>query len=299
MMRRVMTRLPAARVVSRARLYSSSSSSSSSTSPETAESASHIVVQHKEGGMASVVLSNPPVNTISKSVADEFIATLRELEDDVTVRGFVLGSAVPGVFSAGIHLPEMLMGSDGSTDGLANYWTSMQEMWLALYTTRLATVAAIPGHCIAGGCMLAWACDHRVMVEGKGTIGLNETKFGLVPPLWLSRMLVDLVGPRMAERMATRGEMISAEEACRLGVVDSVVQLSRLADEAQAQLAELLSVNDTARGSTKQMLRADAAEALRKHQDEDLDWFVTLVSTPEVQSAIATYLESLSNKKSS
>ena len=74
------------------------------------------------------------------------------------VRGCVLGSSVPGIFSGGLHLPEFLIGSDGSIDRLAEYWTAVQEMWLALYTTPLATVAAIPGHCIAGGVMLSLAC---------------------------------------------------------------------------------------------------------------------------------------------
>ena len=135
------------------------------------------------------------------------------------------------------------------------------------------------------------------MVEGKGIVGLNETAFGLAPPLWLSKMLIDLAGRRKAEHMIMHGQLISAAEAHECGLVDSLVPLSRLADESQARLAELLNIPDKARGMAKQGLRFEAAEALRSKQSEDLDWFVSLVSSPEVQTRIAKHLESLSSKK--
>ena len=61
-----------------------------------------------------------------------------------------------------------------------------QEMWLALYLTPLATVAAISGHAPAGGCMLAMACDARVMVDGKYMIGVNEVQL----LLWAAAVVV-------------------------------------------------------------------------------------------------------------
>ena len=83
-------------------------------------------------------------------MAEEVIATLHALEEDPAARGVVLGSAVKGIFSAGLHLPDLLLDEDGSTSRLVRYWTSVQEMWLALYTTPLATAAAISGHSPAG-----------------------------------------------------------------------------------------------------------------------------------------------------
>jgi len=256
-----------------------------------------LVIQRQEPGIASVQLSAPPVNALSTPLLQEFIDALKELNDDPTVRGFVLGSAVPGIFSAGIHLPEMLVDSDGGVDNFVSFWTLMQETWLALYTTPLATVAAIPGHCPAGGCLLALACDARVMVDGKGTIGLNEAAFGLIPPPWLSRMLVDVAGQRKAEDMIMRGVLLPPSEALAAGIVDATVPLATLTDEANARLSALLAVPDTSRSLVKQQLRYEAAEKLRSAQSEDLDEVLQLVTQPAVQSSIRRYLESLSAKK--
>lgn len=236
-------------------------------------------------------------NTIDVVMADELIATMKQLEDDPQVRGIVLGSSVAGIFSAGLHLPSMIIGADGSTDDLATYWTRVQKMWLALYTTPLATVAAMPGHCIAGGCMLSLACDVRVLVDSsKCKMGLNETQFGLVAPPWLARMVVDVAGRRPAETLLQRGLLVPPEEALRLGLVDQTVPLSRVAEEARARLAELLAVPDGARASVKQQLRHEAADALREHMSEDLDAFVSLVEKPSVQQQLISHIDGLKNK---
>jgi hypothetical protein len=110
---------------------------------------SQLVVQRQDCGRASVQLHAPPVNALSTPLLRELLGTLRELDEDKSVRGLVLGSAVPGIFSAGIHLPELLVGPDGSVDKIAEFWTLLQETWLELYTSPLATVAAIAGHCEA------------------------------------------------------------------------------------------------------------------------------------------------------
>ena len=254
---------------------------------------SHLVVHKQEDGIASVQLSSPPVNALSTPLLEEMISTINALDDDPAVRGFVMGSAVSGIFSAGIHLPELLVDADGGVDSVVRFWTLFQEAWLALYTTPLATVAAIPGHCPAGGCLLALSCDARVMVEKKGSIGLNETAFGIVPPAWLSRMLISTVGQRRAEDMIMRGLLLPPAEALEIGLVDATVSLSRLTDEANARLAALLAVPDQARGLAKLQLRQEAAERLRSEQSEDLDAVLRLLTRPSVQSAIRNHLESL------
>lgn len=217
---------------------------------------------------------------------------------DPAVRGFILGSAVPGTFSAGLNLPELLVSADGSVDALAEYWTLVQELWLTLYTTPLATVAALPGHCIAAGCVLSLSCDGRVMVDGKGLTGLNETTFGLAPPPWLSRLFIDILGNRrLGEDMLMRGLLVNPDEALSLGLVDTTVPLYRLSEEAQSRLGALLAVPDAARSAVKLQLRSDAAEALRNAQSEDLDAFVSLASSDATQLAVSKHLEALASKK--
>ena len=145
------------------------------TEAEPEERPPTLIVKREGGGLATVSLKHKPVNSLTQAVCEELKAVTHELEADPEVRGVVFGSGVPGVFSAGMDLRSM---HNRSTDELAAFWKAVQEMWLALYMTPLATVAAISGHAPAGGCLIALACDYRVLVEGKYTIGLNEAQIG-------------------------------------------------------------------------------------------------------------------------
>ncbi|EOD33810.1 hypothetical protein EMIHUDRAFT_253022, partial [Emiliania huxleyi CCMP1516] len=108
------------------------------------------LIVSKADGVASVSLNHRPVNALTQGVCEELRQCLGELEADPQVRGLLLGSALPGLFSAGLDLHAF---HKPDPDALADYWTAVQELWLALWTSDLATVAAISGHCPAGGCM--------------------------------------------------------------------------------------------------------------------------------------------------
>ena len=276
------------------RRFSTEASTDASSTPKLLS-----VNKSTDGDYAYLTMSSPPVNAISSAMATEITQTNADHDSDSSVRGFVLGSSVPGIFSAGLQLDELLIGEDGDTGPLARYWTSVQEMWLALYTTRLATVAAIPGHCIAGGCILALACDVRVMVDGgKGRFGVNETTFGLVPPPWLTQMMVDAAGLKAAAPLVQRGLLLPAEEALAAGLVDQTASLSRLAEESSARLNELLAVPDHARAQVKHQLRHTLADTLQYDggRSDDLDLFMDLATSTDVQVQLKSYLKSLKKK---
>mmetsp|Transcript_17546 Transcript_17546/g.37102 ORF Transcript_17546/g.37102 Transcript_17546/m.37102 type:complete len:250 (+) Transcript_17546:624-1373(+) len=244
--------------------------------------------------MAAVQFSSPPVNALSLELCRELTSVIAELDADPAIDGILLGSAVPGIFSAGLDLRAF---HGASEDDLAEYWTAVQEMWLTLYTTRLATVAAVNGHAPAGGCMLALSCDERVMVDSaKYRIGLSETQVGIVAPPWLASLLVDVTGVRRAYRMLLLGELVDPQEALARGIVDEVAPLYQLYGAAERRLSTLLQVPSQARSATKQQFRRASADALRDRQSEDLDEFVNMVSRSDVQAFLGKYLESLKKK---
>jgi 3,2-trans-enoyl-CoA isomerase len=126
-------------------------------------------------------MQRPPVNSLSLEVLSSFAESLAEAESDPACRAVVLASASPTVFCAGLDITEM---HEPKPERLHQFWHTLQEVWIKLSTSRVATIAAIEGHSPAGGCMLAMSCDWRVMaladpINGKPlTIGLNETKLG-------------------------------------------------------------------------------------------------------------------------
>ncbi|KAF6271380.1 enoyl-CoA delta isomerase 1 [Rhinolophus ferrumequinum] len=91
-------------------------------------------------GVAVMKFKNPPVNSLSLELLTELVISLEKLENDKTVRGVVLTSDCPGIFSAGLDLTEMCGRNPAH---YAEYWKAVQEMWLRLYLSNLVLVAAI------------------------------------------------------------------------------------------------------------------------------------------------------------
>jgi enoyl-CoA hydratase/carnithine racemase len=159
---------------------------------------------------------------------------------------------------------------------------------------RARLAAQLPGHCLGGGCIPALACDGRVMTHDKAMqFGLNECASGLVPAPWIGEAFCDalVASRRQGEGMLMRGALSSPEAALELGLVDATVPLSRLSEEAQSRLRELLSVPNAARARAKSQMRSAAADALRETLSEDLDAFVSFVASEDTQAKIAALLD--------
>ena len=254
-----------------------------------------VVVEHHER-TAIVTLASPPINALTRPLVTQLTGAIRELEATEHIEGFVLRSGVRGVFTGGLHLPELLLADDGSNEAVAAFWHDFQELALALHGTPLATVAAISGACPAGGCLLALCCDERTMDrETAGSIGLNEAAFGLLPPYWLCELMIGCVGQRRAERMITRGQLLPPEDALNAGLVDELVPSAALHDVANARLLELLAI--PGRAIAKAQLRTPWQAELRARRDADRESVLAEVSRPAVQSAIVGYLEALRRKR--
>ena len=129
-------------------------------------------------------------------------------------------------------------------------------------------VAALNGHTIACGCMLATACDFRLMASGKGKISLNEITFGAPVFGGSAEMLRFCVGSRNAQSILYSGAMYSAEEAFELGLVDQVSSEDGLADDARKVAQELGEKDSSAFRSIKKLLRKPVAEEMVKHEKD-------------------------------
>jgi 3,2-trans-enoyl-CoA isomerase len=149
-----------------------------------------------------------------------------------------------------------------------------------LYTYLFAypkpVLAALNGHTVAGGCMIACACDMRIMVSGKARISLNEINFGssLFPGSVV--MLQYCVGNRNAELVGFTGAMFSAEEAKDLGLVDHVVSEDNLYSAVTGLADEWVKRYGPAYQSIKRLLRKDTAEEMKRKDDVYRDEIVDI-----------------------
>ncbi|GLH07942.1 SFRICE_002345 [Gryllus bimaculatus] len=245
-------------------------------------------------GIATVTLQRPPVNSLNLELLEQFISALQAVEDNKS-SGMILTSASPTVFSAGLDIMEMYK---PKPDRVKKFWTTLQDMWLKLYSSPYPTVAAINGHSPAGGCLLALSCEYRIMVGPKYSIGLNETQLGIVAPRWFQDSMKNVIPIRQAELALTTGRMFSTEEALKIGLVDALAKDKADAlSQAANFLLQMKKIPRVARGLTKQACRQDAIGWLEKNRDLDLQIFLTFVNQPAVQKGLELYLESLKKKQ--
>lgn len=241
-----------------------------------------------DGGIRELHLARPPVNALNPELCAALASAIDSAVGD-GVRGIAL-SGGPKVFSGGLDIPHLLSLPDRSA--LKSAWEQFFAVAVALAECPVPVVAAIAGHAPAGGCVLALCCDYRIMASGPYRIGLNETQVGLVAPEGIQRLLRRVVGPHRAERLLVAGELVDAELAHALGLVDELTDIDHVATRAVAWLHELLMLPQTAMLQTRAIARADLITALQPEHIR-LEHFLDAWQSPETQTALHALVERL------
>ncbi|XP_023122702.1 enoyl-CoA delta isomerase 1, mitochondrial [Amphiprion ocellaris] len=246
-------------------------------------------------GVAVMRMQNPPVNSLSLEFLTEICINVEKLEMDKSCRGLIITSDRPKVFSAGLDILEMY----GKTpERCAEFWKAVQEMWLKLYSSNMATIAAINGSSPAGGCLMSLTCDYRIMADNpRYTIGLNETLLGIVAPFWFKDTMVNTVGNRSTELALQLGLLYSPAEALKVGLVDQLVPEDQVLTTATKTMSKWLAIPDHARQITKSMMRKPTIDRLMSNRESDIKNFVGFITKGSVQKSLGMYLEMLKKRK--
>jgi enoyl-CoA hydratase/carnithine racemase len=210
--------------------------------------------------MIEIRMDGPGKNSLGTAMMTFLIERLRD-----AAGAPVLLTGAGDAFSAGLNLKEVA-GLDEA--GMLAFLRLLEDCMSAVYLYPGPTVAAVNGHAIAGGCVLALCCDHRVMTkEPRAKIGLNETALGLrFPPRVLA-----IVRARLSRRHETRvllgADLVGAEGALSLGLVDEIADDPVAA--ARARLQVLASHPAEAYALNKQDLRGAAPSDLCPDDQQD------------------------------
>jgi len=247
---------------------------------------------HDSNGAGQRVLelrfARPPVNALSPEMLEALRLRLAEaLTEDV---GAIVLSGSAGMFSAGLDVPRFLQ---LDREGVRAAWNSLFGLLADLAASPVPTVAAITGHCPAGGCVIALFCDRRVMARGNYRIGLNEVRVGLVVPPSIHAAFAFAIGEREAARLATTGELISGEEALGLGLVDELVEQEEVTSSAVDWTRSCLALPSAAVAGTRAVARRRLVEACQAQGDEALEAFVDGWFEEETQAALKALVASL------
>lgn len=246
-------------------------------------------------GYAILEMQRPPVNSLNLELLTDISSALEECEKN-KCQGLILTSKNDGIFSAGLDIFEMYK---PDPERLTKFWTTLQDTWIKLYGSSYPTVALINGHSPAGGCLLACSTEYRIMYRNF-TIGLNETKLGIVAPTWFIDSMKNVIGMRQSELALTAGYMFSTDEALKVGLIDEITESKEDGlNKAALFLKRFSKVSPLARAATKSLIRRDTIEKLIKTKEHDLKVFVNDVENPQIQKSLEVYLAALKKKQSS
>lgn len=190
----------------------------------------------------------------------ELLKALRQRLDDLPAdaRGLVL-TGTDAIFSAGIDLPRLLAEGESYVNPLI---ASLDALLDTLVRLPLPVIAAINGHAIAGGYVLACACDLRLMADGAGKVGLTELRVGVPFPPRVLGIVRGVVAERELREMVYRGRLYSPKEAVQRGMVDELVSADELLDKAIETARELAAVSPRAFELTKRQLMGSTLQDL-------------------------------------
>jgi enoyl-CoA hydratase/carnithine racemase len=191
----------------------------------------------REGRLLVIAIDHPPENRLTPSLLEELGAALEMLERDMDA---AVLTGTGAAFSYGFDL-EVIRSWRDEAEARRDLESGNRLL------TRLArfpkpVIAAINGHCFGGGLEIALACHFRLCAE-KSRLGLPELSIGLVPGLGGARRLAALAGRAKALELIALGDLIPAEEALRLGIVNRILPRSGFMDGVRAFARALLMID--------------------------------------------------------
>lgn len=234
--------------------------------------------------VAEIRMDRPPANALNRELVEQLLAGLETARMD-GARAIVL-TGRPGMFSGGLDVPELLALDRRHIEA---FWGLFFNLTRQLAASPVPVIAAVSGHAPAGGAVLALNCDWRIGVAGKFKIGLNEVQVGLPVPGTVLVALEQVVGPRLARRMATRGEMLSMDDAAAAGLLDELVAADQLLPTALARANELLALPPIAMNTTRLAAKARLIEALNSSGDvaAATGWWFSVETQAEMRKLVA------------
>jgi enoyl-CoA hydratase len=232
--------------------------------------------------IAVLTLAHGPVNALDL----ELLTALPDALAAVAGAPAVVLTGAGRCFSAGVDLKRIV---DGGASYVEQFLPALSAAFLAVFDHPKPVVAAVNGHALAGGCVLAAACDVRLM--SGGTIGLSELAAGVPFPTVPLEIMRYAAGPSV-NRLVLTAARLDAAEAHRIGLVDAVVTDDLLA-AAVSSASKLTATPPAVYARAKQQLHAAAHERIAARRDVDDPGVVAMWGDPGTQSHLRGFLDAL------
>ena len=246
----------------------------------------------KTGEVVVLLLDKARGNAIDEPLVQELLDETRALATDSSVRGVLFGSAHPKLFCPGLDLVTLI---EYDRPAMERFMLLFAEMVWALYEMPKPMVAAVNGHAVAGGCILALTADHRVLRQG-AQIGLNEVKVGVPLPWTVIELLRASVPPSAFAPVALLGRNFSGEAALNAGLAHEIAPAEDFEATCQARLEEYVEKDAMALAVTKAFAHAGVVASIREHEQARLGEWLDGWFSPSTQTRIRSIVAGLGKK---
>ncbi len=244
-------------------------------------------------GTAVLRLDHGKAHALDLELATALRDAITKVESKTDVRSAVI-TGTGSIFSAGVDIVRLLNEGPGYVD---EYVPIMVDMILTQFRLPIPLVAAINGHAIAGGCVLAAGCDYRMMAEGKGTIGVPELTVGLPFPLVALEVLRFATSEAHLQELVYRGKTYAVAEAYERGLVDEVVEPDALLPRAIEVATQLGSEPSARFRITKKQLRQPTIDRMERYAKETQDEVIAAWKDPASLESIRSYLAGIQTER--
>ena len=241
-----------------------------------------------------LTLERPPVNALDLGLLECLDDALARAAQEENLAGLIL-TGRPGLFSAGLDLPTLLT---YSREEITRFWGLLHRVLVRLIRHPRPVLAAVNGHCPAGGTVLTLPADQRFFCSGPYRIGLNEVDVGLAVPPLIVTLFQRVVGVRTAGALLIEGRLLEPTEALAVGLVDEVVPPELWDERLTRWRVTARRLRGSARESTRLAARADLLELARRAENEDLEALSDFWFAPETRRALAAFVERLKSRRS-
>ncbi|HLW60883.1 MAG TPA: enoyl-CoA hydratase-related protein [bacterium] len=244
----------------------------------------HILVT-TEGAIGIVVLNRPKVlNALNRALMGELAAALEAFDRDGAVRCVVL-TGNDRAFAAGADVREF---AEATSVEMARSYRFLE--WDRIRRIGTPIIAAVSGYALGGGCELAMACDIIIASES-ARFGQPEIRLGLIPGAGGTQRLTRALGKSRAMELILTGQMLSAQEACALGLVSRVVPVEVVLDEAKRLAAEVAAQPPVAVRMAKESVNQAFETTLAGGLEFERKCFHLLFGSEDKREGIRAFLD--------
>jgi enoyl-CoA hydratase len=247
------------------------------------------VTVSRAGAVATVVVDHPPVNALGDEVLEGLVAAFHALGDDDGVRVVKVAAAGERSFIAGADLGT-LRHSLGDRQAMEAHVGLTERMFGALDALPVPSIAVVTGHAVGGGLEVALACD-LIVADPRARIGLPEVTLGLIPGAGGTQRLPRRAGSGLATRMLLTGELLRADEAASVGLVDVLAEAGQAAAKADELAERIAALPRRAVRAAKAAVRAASELPLRQGLLAERQLFLDTAEGADALEGASAFLE--------